>query len=377
MKLKPSVLILTDWFVPGFKAGGPIQSIKNLVEHLGDEIDFSIITGDCDLNDTTQYPVKEFDEWIGIDKYRVCYTTPQNRSEVISKELAQTHYTAIYLNSLFSKDFTLKPLVISYKLRHLKKVVLAPRGMLGKGALSLKPIKKRLFLFLFKLFRFHVHIQFHSTDSSETKDIQAALGMNIRVNEVYNLPALLKGRKSLEIDAPIRFVFASRISPKKNLDFAIKALSALNDSIELHVYGVIDDPDYWTLCKSVCGQNVNMLYHGALSHKTLIQAISNHHFFILPTRNENFGHSIIESMSLGIPVIISDQTPWTDLDRHVAGRSIPLSNFDAWVDALSMCLKMSQDDYNMMCLNSIDYVNNRINIHEVRMNYKNLFGGTN
>jgi len=33
-KKKKIVLIFVGTYIPGYKAGGPIQSIKNLVEHL-------------------------------------------------------------------------------------------------------------------------------------------------------------------------------------------------------------------------------------------------------------------------------------------------------------------------------------------------------
>ena len=39
-KLKKTILCFVDHYLPGYKAGGPIQSIVNLVENLGDEFEF-------------------------------------------------------------------------------------------------------------------------------------------------------------------------------------------------------------------------------------------------------------------------------------------------------------------------------------------------
>ena len=36
--------------------------------------------------------------------------------------------------------------------------------------------------------------------------------------------------------------------------------------------------------------------------------------FLLPTGGENFGHAIFEALSCGVPVLISDQTPWRGLE---------------------------------------------------------------
>jgi hypothetical protein len=47
--MRRKILIFVDWFEPGFKAGGPIQSCRNLVESLGDDFDFYLVTGELVL----------------------------------------------------------------------------------------------------------------------------------------------------------------------------------------------------------------------------------------------------------------------------------------------------------------------------------------
>ena len=37
------VLICIDWFLPAYKAGGPIQSISNMVNHLKNHIEFGFL----------------------------------------------------------------------------------------------------------------------------------------------------------------------------------------------------------------------------------------------------------------------------------------------------------------------------------------------
>jgi hypothetical protein len=45
------VLVLVGTYLPGYKAGGPLRSIANLVATLGLEFHFRIVTLDRDLGD--------------------------------------------------------------------------------------------------------------------------------------------------------------------------------------------------------------------------------------------------------------------------------------------------------------------------------------
>jgi len=373
--LRPKVLILTDWYVPGYKAGGPIQSIKNLVEHMSDVIDFSIVTGDRDLLDIKPYEVEMFDAFISHSNHRICYTTKSNRQAIIKREILSSDYSQVYLNSMFSVDFSLRPLGELLRKGGLNKVVLAPRGMLGAGAIAIKPIKKKLFLLAFKSLRIHTKIRIHSTDNSETIDIQKILGPKAEIVEIFNLPAKLSPRQPVELTDIPKFIFASRVSPKKNLDFAIRMLAKLNMPCQLEVYGAIDDHDYAERCKSIKRNLLKIEFHDPIKHETLMNEVAQCHFFILPTKNENFGHSIIEAMSLGVPVIISDQTPWTEIESSKAGRSLSLDSEDEWVNALMGCMNMSNDEYREMCRKSVEYVQQKLSINEICEQYLNLFRG--
>ena len=49
--IKPALVIFYDHFYPAYKAGGPIQSITNLVLNLQDTYNLSIICSAYDLNE--------------------------------------------------------------------------------------------------------------------------------------------------------------------------------------------------------------------------------------------------------------------------------------------------------------------------------------
>ena len=72
---KKNILIFIDWFLPGYKAGGPIKSVSNIVSSLHDSFNFHIITSDRDIGDSKPYPSEELNKWVKKDNYNIAFLT--------------------------------------------------------------------------------------------------------------------------------------------------------------------------------------------------------------------------------------------------------------------------------------------------------------
>lgn len=366
---KPKVLIITDWYFPGYKAGGPIQSIHRLANQLKDDLDLMIITRDRDLQSEVKYSGIKLDAWFAQNGYQVLYCSKEQELDFIRKELERNSFDKIYLNSFFSLRYSLYPLFLAYRMGVLKKIVLAPRGMLGEGALKIKALRKRALISVFKLFRIHKKIVFHSTDKSETSSIKNVFHGRINVAEIGNFPVKVSDQKHAPKTGEAKFVFASRISPKKNLHFLLRILFGTN--FDLSVYGAIDDNQYEVQCRKYLTDYVSL--NDAITPEDLMKVFHEKHFFILPTLNENFGHAIIEALACGCPVIISDQTPWNDLESFGAGWVISLVDEDRWRSVINMANVMDKADYLRMSERAKEYVSTKFNFDELRQQYLNLF----
>ena len=100
-------------------------------------------------------------------------------------------------------------------------------------------------------------------------------------------------------------------------------LSALNFSL----YGSIYSQPYWADCQNIIRSLpgwINVSYLGPLDSEEVPEKLSQAHFLFMPTRGENYGHVILESLSAGCPVIISDQTPWRNLHEKGIGWNIQI-----------------------------------------------------
>ncbi len=344
------VLVFSSYYLPGFKGGGPIKTIKNLFEQIGNTIDFRLITSDRDLGDSCPYKNVDYESWNEVGNAKVFYNkTGISGYKLILKILLNKDYDFIYLNSFFSPQFSIFPLIIAKFLS--QQTLIAPRGEFSKGALSIKSRKKKLFITLFKTLRLHDGPIFQASTKYEADDIREALGglIDIQIAENIATQVFVESIESRNND--LKLVFISRISPKKNLLTALEILRNVKNPITYHIYGPVEDHDYWSKCKEVMSQlpvHINVEYKGEINPIDVIKTISKYDVFFLPTIGENYGHVIAEALCAGLPLVISDTTPWRNLEKLGVGRDLPLDNLKAFSVAIDELALMSPEKYHQM-----------------------------
>lgn len=351
---KRRVLIMVDWFYPGFKAGGPIQSCGNLVQALSDDCDFYIITSDRDFGDSQPYSNIILNSWqIMPNGSQIYYSSRRELRSKFYRLIKEVNPEVIYFNSLFSFTFTQIPLYIVLWSKFSSKLVLAPRGELQAGSLRLKRSKKIIFLKLFRLSGIPKKINFQATDKQERDDILKAFPNAGKVNIVGNIPSIVsdKPNTTFKRQGSVRLVFLSRVQEKKNILFFLDLLGNKkfeDKEILFDIYGNIEDDRYWKKIEEKINhlpKNVIVSYKGGLKHSNVLSTLSQYHFFVLTTFGENFGHSIFEALTAGTPVLLSNNTPWLNLCSQNAGWDIPLEDSNAFLDALSYMLEMKNEEF--------------------------------
>ena len=93
-------------------------------------------------------------------------------------------------------------------------------------------------------------------------------------------------------------------------------------------------------------ENVKATYHGRVAHDEVLDVLRRYHVYLLPTRGENFGHSIVEAMQAGCIPVISDQTPWQDLEQERVGWAISLNDTQRFRDALRTVMDMDDEEFS-------------------------------
>jgi glycosyltransferase involved in cell wall biosynthesis len=254
--------------------------------------------------------------------------------------------------------------------------------MLGKGALAIKPFKKKVFLSLFRFFKLHKKVVWHATADSERDEISTHFGSASTILVAPNLSALSKANLNPKIKKAhqVHLFFLSRISFKKNLLGALTVLSKIppEHHIRFSIIGPIEDEAYWEKCLvkiKALPEHVMATYEGAIPNHLLSERISEAHVLFLPTFHENFGHVIMESWQNGCPVIISDQTPWRDLERQRLGYDLPIVDEAAFVEAVTHFSNMPQDEFAKWSKASFDYAKAFVDDPDVLEMNRSLFLG--
>lgn len=376
---KPKIAILIDWYLPGTKAGGPVRSIYSLVNLLKNDFEFYIITTNKDLGSQQEYVDIEKNKLFNRDGVNYFYF---DSKFLVSKNmfnlLNQINPALIYLNSFWSFNFSVNIIKLRGNIFKKTPILLAPRGMLSKGALSLKSFKKNVFIFLSRNLGWHKNVIFHATNEDEKKDILLKYKTEkVKVAPNLNAALPLRVNKSKEVNK-LNLFFLSRVSPVKNLHFALQILQSipLECKINYDIFGNIEDENYWKECLSIINtlpRNIIVTYKGELKFHEVQNTISNYHFLFLPTLNENFGHSIVESLLSACPVLVSNQTPWNDCEKYDAGYALPLNNKQVFVEKILECAKLNQEQYNLTSKSALDYISEKINVTDNINAYKKLF----
>jgi len=353
---KRQILVFMDWFLPGYKAGGPIRSVANLVRALSDDFDFYIVTRNTDLSDDKPYKEIEPNKWHLRYGAHIYYLSADNYSkDKIKTLIGERNYDVLYLNSLYSSQYALNPLRIRNKHFPDLKTVLAPRGMLGAGALQNKSLKKAIFLKTTKIFQFFKGITWHAASEDEKITISKKFGSNAKiiVGAPISIPAKFDATNKInKYPGAARFFFIGRVSEHKNISFALDCFIKLKPKGEIlfDIFGAAEEQQYLQKIETQIKQlpsNIKVNYKGSMPNeelKTKLQA--EYHFMLFPTKGESFSHSIVDSWNSGCPVLISDQTPWLDLEYNSIGWNFNLTDPMSLVNAINQAVHLNQETYN-------------------------------
>lgn len=369
------ILIVMGGYFPGRKYGGPPVSVDNFCSLMKSVAECYILTHNHDKGEKTPYEGIA-DGWNDRGNVKVKYVSDSDYNRTtFERVINEIQLDYIYLQGLFQE--CVLPCLRLAKKRHVK-VVLAPRGELCAGAFK-KKYKKIPYIAYLRMTKMLKNVIFQSTSDEETEAIKKWLGAKVEnIHLLTNIPSIPHGlpQRTEKKTGEGRFVFISRILWKKNLLSAIKYLEGVKGKVIFDIYGPKEDEGYWKECEKAISElppNVNVNYCGVLSHDDIHKTFNQYDAFLFPTLSENYGHVIAEALVSGCIPIISDQTPWNDMNEAGAGWALPIDSEDAFKKAIQDVVDMGEDTIKTRRHYIDKYLTGKFKLEELKTNYLKVF----
>lgn len=313
------ILQITPAYKPAFIYGGPTVSVALLSENL--------IAGGIEIRAlaTTANGCNELAVKTGIEQH--VDSVPVTYFKRITKDHTHfspkllmylwkeaRHYDVVHVHGWWNTVSMLSALVTT--LRGVP-LIISPRGMLSAYSFDNRNSSKKGFLhnLLGKPLLKKSYI--HSTTLNEYNAIEKL----VKTKGIFEIPNFvsLNHKKYMRNDAGsdmLQMVFFSRIEEKKGLDILLNALKRVTQPYHLTVAGD-GEAGYVEYLKSLASQNSISGNLSWVGFKTgdKFGYLSGFDLMVLPSHDENFGNVVVESLSAGTPVLISENVGLSDYVR--------------------------------------------------------------
>lgn len=296
--------------------GGPTMSVSKLSEQmLGAGCEIEVFT--TTANGNTELPVVP-NKKTAVDGVPVTYFKRITKDHShLSPSLLRSlwlnvrKYDVVHIHAWWNLVSVLSCLVTVMR---KVPVVVSPRGTLSaysftnRNNLPKKLLHQLLGKYLLR--RSYIHV----TSVREKAGIEGI----IQPKQIINIPNfVVLGNTVFKAEKPVtgclELLFFSRVEEKKGLDILFNALRSVSIPYHLTIAGD-GDPEYIERLKALSVQNeisgnVNWIgFQGANKFDLLQQ----YDVMVLPSHDENFGNVVIESLSVGTAVLISENVGLAD-----------------------------------------------------------------
>ncbi len=199
------------------------------------------------------------------------------------------------------------------------KTVISPHGMMDPKSIEIKSFKKKIAYHIYQkiIFNFSDSI---IVNSIEEKKNLLNIGIKNKIH-VINHGIQVQNKYFVKKNNTLKIVYYSRIHPIKGLkEFLLLWLSSKKlRKFKFDLYGNIDDEKYFNIINKIIKNNKNINYLGGLSSNNKLSKLSKYNLLIQPSTSESFGLTILEAISCGLFVLVSQKLPWHIIESYDIG----------------------------------------------------------
>lgn len=314
------ILIVTPSYKPAYYYGGPIYSVSYLAEHLSKENEVLVLStlanGKDELDIT---PNREQN----IDGVQVIFFKRQTKDHThfsigLFKHLWKhgASYDVVHIQSWWNLTAIISAFIASVK---GMKFIVSPRGMLSPYTYSGSIYKRIIHVFLGNLLLKKSIL--HLTAIDEENKVKQ-LNSTYRTFVLPNYFDTNIGKFERTPATKFSILFLGRIHPKKGIDILLESLANCNFDFHLNIIGEGEAQyvEELKLRADKLGLNEKIHWLGPKLSPEKYQYYTNADIMVLPSRDENFANTVLESLLCGTAVILSKQVGLADfVNKHKLG----------------------------------------------------------
>lgn len=316
-------------YKPAYVYGGPIESVARLCETLvalGTEVHVFTTTanGNTELDVETNQPILV--DNVPVTYFRRITKDPTHISLSLWWNLYKQcrEYDIIHIHSWWNIL-----VIVAAAICHLRgvRVVVSPRGMLSDYIINNSHSSiKRIIHSVIGKWALQKSV-FHATAENEYVECQKVIPnwRGFIIPNILQLPDEFIARTPNDI---FTLIYLSRIHPKKGIEFLFDAIAQLNMPVTLKIAGTGEESYMQNLKDKVTALNIEskVLWLGWKNRSDKFKELAQSDLFVLPSFNENFANTVVESLSVGTPVLV---TPHVGLADYIQKRNL------GWVSELN------------------------------------------
>lgn len=214
--------------------------------------------------------------------------------------------------------------------------IVRPLGTLDPWSMKQKPTRKRIFWSLAGKKMLQGSAVVHYTAAVEKAATEAYLGINhgqvialgVEVDE--SAPAKKAAEHFAALSGVKYVLLLSRLDPKKGVEVLIDAFKSLKDDAWRLVVAGDGPREYASSLRERASGSENIIFTGWVEGEHKEALLRDASLFVLPSRHENFGLSVMEAMARGVPVLVSPHVNLAcEIEAANAGWIVPPGELSA------------------------------------------------
>lgn len=255
-------------------------------------------------------------------------------------------------------------------------IVMSPHGALERWAFDNKPIKKRLAWWFYQR-RLLQSADLIIVNSLQERQRLRELGLNPPIATIPHGVDLVGFSKCCSAQKRERVVlFFSRIDPIKGVPDLINAWCLLADrqGYRLHIHGHGEPAYVERIRKAIADSGSNdIVLMPPVFGPDRWDVFTRASVYVLPSYSENFGITIAEALTAGLPVITTRATPWDCLVHEGLGWVVD-NDVSQLRDALEAAIRLGPADLKGLRTKAETYASQRFGWSAIAQRYAAAYG---